>query len=176
MGGKNSKKKEKNENKEDPETKNLKIENTIDYIASKYITQASFQELTNLHKPEYCKKLVILTSKVIQHYLNDMEIDYLDQKTHDNKIINKMAKTKIVYLDTNDLDRLDISSRVRKRRMCIGIAKFYVKIAHLFAAISMTINPQYTYTDNDGIEKTVPLSQKTNIPKQYQIKYSKLTS
>jgi len=38
----------------------------------------------------------------------------------------------------------------------------------------MTINPQYTYTDNDGIEKTVPLSQKTNIPKQYQIKYSKL--
>ena len=64
-------------------------------------------------------------------------------------LINKMAEKNVVYLDKNDLDRLDISSSVRKKRMCIGIAKFYVKIAHLFAAIAMTINPRYTYTDDD---------------------------
>ena len=50
--------------------------------------------------------------------------------------------------------------------MCNAIAKFYVKIAHLFACISMTINPRYTYVDSAGREITVPLSKKKEIPIQ----------
>ena len=52
----------------------MKFENVISYVAAKYITQANFQDLQNLHKPDYCNKLVILTSKVIKHYLNDIEM------------------------------------------------------------------------------------------------------
>ena len=171
MGAANSKpKNSKKETKtdmdytEDPETKNMKIENVIDYIATKYITQADFTELQNLHKAEYCDKLVILTSKVMKQFLNDIEIDYLDQRTQEGLEINKMNKENVVYLAKNHMDRLDITNSIKKKRMCIGIAKFYVKIAHLFAAIAMTINPRYIFTDLSGIEQNISVFDKINIP------------
>jgi len=173
MGAGNSKpKKEKNENEnmldysQDPETENMKIENVIDYVATKYITQTDFTELQNLHKAEYCDKLVILTSKVIKQFLNDIEIEFLDQRTRDGLEINKMDKQNVLYLAKGHMNRLDISNSIRKKRMCIGIAKFYVKIAHLFAAIAMTVNPRYIYTDMSGKEQDVSIFDKVNIPQQ----------
>ena len=74
------------------EFKKMKIENVIDYIATKYMTQANFQDLKNLNKKDYCDKLVILTSKVIKHHLNDIEISYMDQRTKGGVEINKMDK------------------------------------------------------------------------------------
>ena len=62
-------KNEDDSTKPDPETENMKIENVIDYTAAKYITTSSFTDMINLHKPEYCDKLVILTSKVIEDIL-----------------------------------------------------------------------------------------------------------
>lgn len=157
---------------------NMKFENVVSYVAAKYITQANFKDLENLHKPDYCNKLVILTSKVIKHFLNDIEIDYLDQKTKKGIDINKMAKANVLYLDKDNLDRLDVNSHIKKKRMCIGIAKFYVKVAHIFAAIAMTINPRYTYIDENGIEQTVTFEQRSAIPKGREIKtkYNNLCS
>ena len=48
--------------------------------------------------------------------------------------------------------------------MCKGIAKFYIKIAHLFAAILKTVNPVYVY----GTHK-VGIMNKTRIPKGTQV-------
>jgi hypothetical protein len=173
MGAKNSKPANKEEEKDDDDIKNMKFENVISYIAAKYITKANFQDLKNLHDPKYCNKLVILTSKAIKHFLNDMEIQYMDQKTQGGVEINKMAKSSILYLDKENLDRLDISSQVKKKRMCIGIAKFYVKIAHLFAAIAMTINPRFTYTDTEtGQDITISLQERGNIPNNLKIKHT----
>ena len=182
MGAANSKSKktkskdeEKIDYSQDPETENMNIENVIDYIATKYITQSDFTELQNLHKSEYCDKLVILTSNVIKKFLNDIEIDFLDQRTKDGLEINKMDKQNIVYLSKNKINRLDVNNSVKKKRMCIGIAKFYVKVAHLFAAISMTINPRYVFTDMNGIEQDVSVFDKANIPQQLRpsTKYKK---
>ena len=42
----------------------MKFENTINYIAAKFITQAaSFKDLQNLHKPEYCNKISYINIK-----------------------------------------------------------------------------------------------------------------
>ena len=177
MGNQNSRTKSQESNKED-DIENMKFENVVSYVAAKYITQANFQDLKNLHKPDYCNKLVILTSKAIKHFLNEKNIDYLDQKTKEGNLINKMANSDILYLDKDNLDRLDVSSQVKKKRMCIGLAKFYVKIAHIFAAIAMTINPRYTYIDENGIEQTVTFEQRSTIPKGREIKtkYNNLCS
>ena len=175
MGAQNSKPKnnEEDSTKPDPETENMKIENVIDYTAAKYITTSSFTDMINLHKPEYCEKLVILTSKVIEKHLNNMEITFLEQRTENGVPINRTADANVVYLAKNELEKIDIQNKFKKQHMCNSIAKFYVKIAHLFACISMTINPRYTYTDITGKEVTVPLSEKKNIPKNFEIKYSK---
>ena len=56
--------------------KKFKLPNTLHYIAAKYITQLNFKDMENHHKPEYCDKMIILTSKVLQRHLNMMEINY----------------------------------------------------------------------------------------------------
>jgi hypothetical protein len=44
------------------------------------------------------------------------------------------------------------------------ISKFYVKIAHLYAVILMTINPTYLYKDLNGNMQQASLYEKGNIP------------
>ena len=48
--------------------------------------------------------------------------------------------------------------------MCQGIAKFYIKIAHIFATIVRTVNPVYVYKDADGDTVRANLYEKHNIP------------
>ena len=58
------------------------------------------------------------------------------------------------------LSELDIRNPVQKDRMCKGIAKFYIKIAHVFAAIAKTINPRYVFTDSQGNVKNYSIWNK----------------
>ena len=62
------------------------------------------------------------------------------------------------------LKDLDILDKNKKERMCKGIAKFYIKIAHLFAAIMRAINPVYSYTDSNGKLHQFSLMNKNKIP------------
>jgi hypothetical protein len=48
--------------------------------------------------------------------------------------------------------------------VCQGIAKFYVKIAHVFAAVVRTVNPVYVYKDNEGNNVRANLYEKHTIP------------
>jgi hypothetical protein len=75
------------------------------------------------------------------------------------------------------LESLDISNdaqkSIKKKRICIGIAKFYIKIAHIFAAIVMTVNPVYTYKDPTGQTVKTGLMEKDKIPKGVNRKVDK---
>ena len=58
-------------------------------------------------------------------------------------------------------------SSVKRKKMANNIAKFYIKIAHIYAAIASTIDPEYSYTDSNGVEQTFNLqkiSELTNLP------------
>ena len=128
-----------------------KFDDAIDYIASKYILTSDFQSLRKLSEKEYCEKLVVLTSDIIDRYFNHQEVQYLEQRVKNGEEVNDMTKKKVYFLNKDQLDNLDVSQdkqkNTKKKRICIGIAKFYVKIAHIFAAILMTINPIYLYKD-----------------------------
>jgi hypothetical protein len=63
---------------------------------------------------------------------------------------------------------------VKKKRLCIGIAKFYVKVAHVFASIIMTINPIYEYTGSDGKTVQKKIFEKDQIPKDVERKIKKM--
>lgn len=152
----------------------MKLPNVLDHIATKYITSANFKDMENLHQKEYCDKLLIITQKVIEKNLNGLEIMFLNQRTKNGIQVNEMTRAPVVYLAKDNINSIDVNSQVKKHRMCVGIAKFYVKIAHLFAAINKTINPTFSYTDIDGNKQTVPLMDKSTIPKGVQIKLTKL--
>jgi len=150
----------------------------IDYIATYYILTMDFKSLSNLSDKNYCDNLVILTSDIIQKYFNDLDVTYLEQRVKDGIDVNELKKESIIFLSKDGIENLDIQNdaqkSIRKKRVCIGIAKFYVKIAHLFAAIVMTINPTYIYKDETGNIVKTELLEKDKIPKNTKRKLYKL--
>jgi hypothetical protein len=167
-------------NKSDNNSEN-KFENfydIIDYIATYYILTMDFKSLSKLSEKAYCDKLVVLTSDIIERHFNDMEITFLAQRIKNGVEVNNLKKENVQFINKDNLESLDISNdqqkSIKKKRVCIGIAKFYVKIAHIFAAIVMTINPVYTYKDATGETIKTSLLEKDKIPKNVNRKLYKL--
>jgi len=149
----------------------------IDYIASHYILTMDFESLKKLAQKEYCDKLVIITSDIIKDHFSERDITYLGQRVKQGVEVNEMSKQHEIFVNEDQLKDLDASKGVNKsidkKRKCIGIAKFYIKIAHVFSAILMTINPTYSYKSN-GATENVSLLEKNKIPPNTPRKISKL--
>ena len=168
MGGAISKNIEANE-KEDA------ISEKIDYIATYYILTSNFKSLKELYKKEYCDDLVILTSDIIQKHLNYQQISYLQSRIVNGDDTNAIKEEPAIFFSQNALQKdikKSITNEKNKSRMCIGIAKFYIKIAHIFAAIITSVNPLYSYME-DGEEKQVGGSEKNNIPDGARVRIKK---
>ena len=150
----------------------------VDYIATYYILTMDFKSLSKLSEKTYCDKLVILTSDIIERYFNNTEVTYLAQRVKNGVEVNNLKKENLSFINKDNLESLDISNdaqkSLKKKRVCIGIAKFYVKIAHIFAAIVMTINPVYSYKDATGQTVKTGLLEKDKIPKNVERKLYKL--
>jgi hypothetical protein len=157
-----------------PATGEKSLSHLVDYIATNYILTQNFRDMQQLADPKYCNELVILTADVISKNLKDEEITYLAQRMEEGVEINEMTKEKVIFLKKKSLDELDISNSTTKRRVCIGIAKFYVLVGHLFAAIVTTINPVYTYKDSQGATMKASLLEKQDIPKDAKTNIKKL--
>ena len=171
MGNKLTKDKsyEKIENIEDVDMNNMKLPSLLHIIASNYIIKSTFQDLENLHNPDFCNKLIVLTSDVLEKHLNNLEITFMDKTINNN---NNLISKPVVYFNKTDLENINKNDNLKKHK-CKGIAKFYVKIAHLFAAINKTINPLFTYKNDKGEYKTVDILDK-NIPNTPKASLSKL--
>jgi len=141
------------------------ISQILDYIATYYILTMDFKSLRKLYNKEYCDKLVILTSDIINIYFTELEITYLAQRIKNGAEVNELEKDKVVFFNNDDINNLNIQNSVKKKRICMSISKFYIKIAHIFAAIVTTINPIYVYKDTEGNNVKVSLYEKGNIPK-----------
>ncbi len=142
----------------------------VNNIATNYILTQNFKDMQNLVSDlEYCDNLVILTSKIIQEKVHMKDITFMQQKLKAGVPIDKLANDKIAYFE-KPLEKYDVKNTTNKRRMCIGIAKFYIQIANLFSAITMTLNPIFIYKDENGNEVEVPLSEKDKIPKGVDVK------
>jgi hypothetical protein len=150
----------------------------VDYIATYYILTMDFKSLSKLSEKAYCDKLVVLTSDIIDRYFNDLEVTFLAQRVKNGVDVNDLKTEKVRFFSQDNLQSLDISNdtqkSIRKKRVCIGIAKYYVKIAHIFAAIVMTINPVYIYKDATGQTVKTTLLEKDKIPKNVNRKLYKL--
>lgn len=149
----------------------------INKIASKIILTQNFYDMKNLQNKQYCDKLVILTSKIIADKLDDLEITYLSQKLQKGNLVNKTATSNVTFIEKEDLNKLDVKDTKtkfkRKQRMCIGIAKYYITIAHIFASIVKTINPTYSYKNQANVKEVVDFFDKKKIPKNAVAKMTK---
>jgi hypothetical protein len=154
----------------DGSNKSKSLKQIVDFVATNYILTQNFQDMKKLSDMKYCNKLVILTSKVIDKKFSDIEVEFLAQRTKDGVEINDMTTDRLKIINKTDLPNLDVKLETDKRRMCIGIAKYYVKIAHIYAAIVTTIKPNYVYSDNSNPTVVSPPAQPTRsvAPEQYK--------
>ena len=232
-----------------PKPKNVSTDfkdaDLLDMIATKYILTQNFKDMEKLSQKAYCDKLIILTSDVIEKFMNEKTIKYMAEKRVGSNNIPKnfMTKEKIMYFDTADVEgeysdsryskkeieklkrrqnetisdqllsryqkrqsggesysdilqllgtsdssrqynrdryqpnlkgrkrsvfsELDVRDPTTKLRMCKGIAKFYITIAHLYAAIVKTVNPVYVWKDPKDPSKIhqLDIMNRNKIPK-----------
>lgn len=139
----------------------------IDYVAGNYILTANFEDLKNLsgnnpNSKQYCDNLVLLTANVVHDYLNVHEVNYLAQRLEKGEVKNYMTQDGVIILDKKIEDGVyDVQNATQKTRLCYGLAKFYVKISQIFAGIVTTINPVFTYIDDNDIKHEKTLMKKT---------------
>jgi hypothetical protein len=163
----------KKDNASQPTTP-VSVRELMDYIATYYILTMDFNSLRKLQDKEYCDNLVILTSEIVEKYFTNMEITYLAQsikkegESNNSENEGELQKDKVIFLNKDDLNNLDIKNPIKKKRICNGIAKFYIKIAHIFASILTTINPVYVYKDENGATVNATIYNKGKIPKNVQ--------
>ena len=160
--------------KEKGKGKEKNLSEIINFVATNYILTQTFEDMENLKDPKYCDKLIVVTSNVLNKYLTKMDVQYLAQKVKQGVEVNEMTSDGLLYLRQDSLPKIDVKNAVTKKRMCLGIAKYYVKVAHLFSAIVSTINPTYTYKDKFGTRKQVSFSEKNKIPKGVDVKINKV--
>lgn len=157
---------------EDGETeeKLITLGDTLDFIASYYILTMDFKSLSQLHEKKYCDELVVLTSDIINKYFSDLEVKKLAQRIESGVD----SSEKLVFFKKSDIDNMNIPESEIKMGYCNDIAKFYIKIAHIFAAIVTTINPEYVYKDTFGNTIKRSLMQKSEIPEGSETTVSKI--
>jgi hypothetical protein len=152
----------------------MPISDMVDYIASYYILTMDFASLNKLLNKKYCDKMIILTADIISKHVTTADIDFLEKKIVDGTPVDQIVKKNVAFLNRDDIDKLDISDPASKKRACVGIAKYYIKIAHVFASIVMTLNPVYSYKDALGNTVKVPYYKKSSIPKNVKPQLSEL--
>ena len=130
----------------------------VDYLASNYITTASFKALKKLNKKEYCDKMVVLTSDILNTYFDTVDISYLANRVKNGDV------DKAYFLPEDKINELN--SEEKKKDVCMGIAKFYITVAHVFAAIMTTMNPMVEFTDpeTNQVRQVSVLEKKEIVP------------
>lgn len=112
-----------------------KFRQRVNLIATKFIMTPDFERLGALSDEKYCSDLMILTRDLLSNKFNTKQINYL--------AMGNIKKETLLYISRNDLANIESGMRDKKKMMCNGIARFYVRIAHVFAAIISTVSPNW---------------------------------
>jgi hypothetical protein len=112
----------------------LDFRNKVNTLATRFILTQQFTDLQRLVSEQYCNNLMILTKDLLAEKFTAKEIRYLATGS---------KKDTIMYISKRDFVQLENGMRNKKMLMCKGVARFYVRIAHLFAAIITTISPNW---------------------------------
>ena len=114
----------------------------LNEIATDYILGQNFQDMIRLTNSKYCNDLVIITSKILKKsfFSNQIQVIY-----------NKISESDMRHMSYVS----DSNQKEQTKKMCTEIAKYYVKIAHLFAAIMTTLNPVFSWRSSASSSRAV---------------------
>ena len=120
--------------------------------------------MQNLNDVNYCNNLVILTSRIIEENLNDLDIEYLAQHIKDGKVGDLMTKDKVIFLKKDNIPKLDVKNNTQN--VDYGWNCNLCQCTHI--CMYMKYNPTISYSDNQ--EKEVDITQKHMLPNKDDLK------
>ena len=143
--------------------------NRLSYIATHYILTMDFKSLRRMYRQDYCNKLVFITAEIFNKYFTNLEVQDIASSIQTESEL--LPKNHVLFAHKSDFKEI-MNSDTGKMSLCIQIATYYIKIAHLFAAVVMTINPrfEYKYGKKEGV---VGLDERSSIPEGAEIKVRK---
>ena len=156
----------------------------VNTIASKLIREQSFHDMKNLIDSKKCDNLVIITADIFEKYFTGNQVTYLDHRIKDGQIDNNaetaLNEEEILYFKKKNMSDIDVDTQdkresvgFKKRRICIGLAKYYIKIAHLFAAIRTTINEEYIKEERRDRDRDYDDRREREYDERYEDYYRK---
>ena len=156
---------------------NSKFLSKLNDIATNYILGQNFQDMIRLTNSKYCDDLVIITSKLLKKSYSNQEIHYAYQKIFNKGVgtglgIGQDVKQDPVFLSKRDAVLGGSMSTEQKKKMCIDIAKYYVKIAHLFAAIMTTLNPVFSWRSSASSSRALLRPHVAEEEKKEEMKFT----
>jgi len=142
------------------------LSSQIDDIAVHYILKQNTIDLLRLTDKEYYDNLIVLVGNLFEKKLTDMEVGSIHQRIYPETVQDAV------------LNFLPSNGKI-KDSMIRSISKFYMKIMMIFSAIVATIDPQYSYEDEEGNKQLFYLKDFKNykhIPKHVQPTIHQLTN
>ncbi len=144
----------------------------VDKTASKHrFSKAELAKIKQAEEEEHSRQLLAQYHKNQQKKngggaaYNDF-LRLLGTSNSDHRYQPSLAKPKLKPVKKRSiLTELDVRNPTTKLRMCKGIARFYISIAHLYAAIVKTVNPLYVWKDSKNQIHQRDIMNRNNIPK-----------
>ena len=142
----------------------------LNEIATNYILGQNFQDMTKLTNSKYCDDLVIITSKILKKSFFSDQIKFIHNTLLHGKTSRKIDGYRYEDVDGDgdededggvdresqkDKSRFSNAPKEQTKKMCIEIAKYYVKVAHLFSAIITTLNPVFSWKSSASSSRAV---------------------
>ena len=123
----------------------------LNEIATDYILGQNFQDMVKLTNSKYCDDLVIITSKILKKSFFSKQI----QTIYQSVVVGSDSVTDSQTGVGSVASMNEPISNEKNRQMCIEIAKYYVKVAHLFAAIITTLNPVFSWKSSASSSRAI---------------------
>ena len=123
----------------------------LNEVATDYILGQNFQDMIRLTNSKYCNDLVIITSKILKKSFFSNQIQVMYKQISESDIYSGQS-----ILGISGISGIAGSSQKEQtKKMCTEIAKYYVKIAHLFAAIITTLNPVFSWRSSASSSRAI---------------------
>ena len=134
----------------DNKTMNLEMVKELDKIASDYIHTLSLDDLKNLAEgnTQYCKDLIIVSAKLLNEKYNSLEIKGIFDTKYDETTQKEEKEGDDKYYYSYKKENVEFDKEERKK-LCTKIGKYYVRVAHIFAAIVKALHPMYKTSTGD---------------------------
>lgn len=114
----------------------------MDDIASEYILTMNFSDMLQLQNPDKSKNLLILTQNIIMKELEKHNLTY-NKEIRDAMSNTEQKEEATVFTATREeLAGLKLSPKTHQI-LADALARKYLKIANIFAAIFVVLHPEY---------------------------------